>query len=218
MRKILIIGVGGIGSYLAPILHKTGLYEITIADPDDVEEKNLSYQNFEVNALDLNKVSALKNKTKCYNHYNDIGIRLGIQFPILTRKQIEGYDLVICCADNLDVRKLLYAEGFQEDCIDEDWKMEEFAWMGSIDYEEICKEVDDVNLWVHEEMPLNYAQLGKIFGFGRPFVENCSTPLYEGKMYPSSFAEIFEWVNDDNLIVCKDETVVPIPQKEFVVI
>ena len=116
MRKILIIGVGGIGSYLAPILHKTGLYEITIADPDDVEEKNLSYQNFEVNALDLNKVSALKNKTKCYNHYNDIGIRLGIQFPILTRKQIEGYDLVICCADNLDVRKLLYAEGFQEDC------------------------------------------------------------------------------------------------------
>ena len=116
MRKILIIGVGGIGSYLAPILHKTGLYEITIADPDDVEEKNLSYQNFEVNALNLNKVSALKNKTKCYNHYNDIGIRLGIQFPILTRKQIEGYDLVVCCADNLDVRKLLYAEGFQEDC------------------------------------------------------------------------------------------------------
>ena len=116
MRKILIIGVGGIGSYLAPILHKTGLYEITIADPDDVEEKNLSYQNFEVNALNLNKISALKNKTKCYNHYNDIGIRLGIQFPILPRKQIAGYDLVVCCADNLDVRKLIYAEGFQEDC------------------------------------------------------------------------------------------------------
>jgi len=112
---------------------------------------------------------------------------------------------------------LIGAEGFQEDCIDEDWKMEEFCWMGSIDYEEICKEVDDVNLWIHKEMPLNYAQLGKIFGFGRPFVENCSTPLYEGKMYPSSFAEIFEWVNDDNLIVCKDETVVPIPQKEFVI-
>ena len=115
-RKVLIIGAGGIGSFLIPLLDKVGMYDITIADPDDVEEKNLSYQNFEVNALDLNKVSALKNKTKCYNHYNDIGIRLGIQFPILTRKQIEGYDLVICCADNLDVRKLLYAEGFQEDC------------------------------------------------------------------------------------------------------
>jgi len=116
MRKILIIGVGGIGGYLAPVLHKTGLYDITIADPDTVEEKNLSYQNFNVGDLELNKVSAMKMKTKCMNHYNDSGIRLGIHFPILTRKQIDGYDLVICCADNLDVRKLLYAEGFQEDC------------------------------------------------------------------------------------------------------
>ena len=98
--------------------------------------------------------------------------------------------------------------------------MEDFIYMGGIDYEEICKQVDDVNLWVHEEMPLNHAQLEKIYGNGkRPFDGNDhrSTPLYEGKMYPSSFAEIFEWVNDDNLIVCKDETVVPIPQKEFVI-
>ncbi len=115
-RKILIIGVGGIGSFLAPLLHKTGLYNITIADPDIVEEKNLSYQNFEVGALNLNKVSAMKIKTKCMNHYNDVGIRLGVSFPILTRKQIEKYDLVICCADNLDVRKLVYAEGFKDDC------------------------------------------------------------------------------------------------------
>jgi len=115
-RKILIIGIGGIGSYLAPTLHKTGLYDITIADPDIVEEKNLSYQNFSVGSLDLGKVAAMKMETKCLNHYNDVGIRLGISFPILTRKQIEGFDLVVCCADNLAVRKLMYAEGFQEDC------------------------------------------------------------------------------------------------------
>ena len=116
MRKILIIGVGGIGGYLAPILHKTGLYDITIADPDTIEEKNLSYQNFNVGDLGLSKVSAMKMKTKCMNHYTDSGIRLGVYFPILTKKQIDSYDLVVCCADNLDVRKLLYAEGFQEDC------------------------------------------------------------------------------------------------------
>lgn len=115
-RKILIIGVGGIGSFLAPLLHKTELYEITIADPDTVEEKNLSYQNYAVGSLDMMKVSAMKRETTCVNHYNDVGIRLGIQFPIVTRKQIEGYDLVVCCADNLAVRKLLYAEGFQDDC------------------------------------------------------------------------------------------------------
>ena len=25
-----------------------------------------------------------------------------------TEKQIQGYDLVVCCADNLDVRRLVY--------------------------------------------------------------------------------------------------------------
>ena len=49
--------------------------------------------------------------------------------------------------------------------------MEDFCWMGSIDYEDICKRVDDVNLWVHEEMPLNLAQLEKIYGnVKRPFL------------------------------------------------
>ena len=43
------------------------------------------------------------------------------------------------------------------------------------DYEEICKQVDDVNLWVHEEMPLNYAQLEKIYGNGKPFAELVNT-------------------------------------------
>ena len=40
VRKILIIGAGGIGSYLIPLLDKTGLYDITVSDPDTVEEKN----------------------------------------------------------------------------------------------------------------------------------------------------------------------------------
>ena len=46
MRKILIIGTGGIGSFLIPVLDKVGLYNITVADPDIVEKKNIPYQNF----------------------------------------------------------------------------------------------------------------------------------------------------------------------------
>ena len=30
------------------------------------------------------------------------------KYPILTEKQMQGYDLVICCVDNLGVRKTLY--------------------------------------------------------------------------------------------------------------
>ena len=48
MRKIMIIGAGGIGSFLIPLLNKTGLYKMTVFDPDIVEKKNVPYQNFEM--------------------------------------------------------------------------------------------------------------------------------------------------------------------------
>ena len=35
-----------------------------------------------------------------------------IPYHILTQRQLLGYDLVVCCADNLAVRKLLYSQGF----------------------------------------------------------------------------------------------------------
>ena len=99
-RKIMIIGCGGIGSYLIPLLDKTGLYEITVFDPDTVERKNLTYQNF---------VAADVGKTKVISMFSRFkSIKRGEPFPVLTNKQMDGYDLVICCADNLDIRKTLY--------------------------------------------------------------------------------------------------------------
>ena len=106
-RKVLIIGVGGIGSYLTPLLHKTGLYDIHISDPDTVEVKNLSYQNFNTSHIGAKKVRALLD-------YDAIGSRK--EFPILTQDQLKGFDLIVCCADNLDVRRLVYRQGFQDDC------------------------------------------------------------------------------------------------------
>ena len=40
MRRVLIIGAGGIGSFLIPLLDKVGMYDISVADPDKVETKN----------------------------------------------------------------------------------------------------------------------------------------------------------------------------------
>ena len=105
-RKILIIGVGGIGSYLTPLLHKTGLYDLSISDPDIVEEKNLYYQNFNTSHLG-------KTKVNCIVENDVIGVRN--PYPILTDIQLKGYDLVVCCADNLDARRLVYRQGFQDD-------------------------------------------------------------------------------------------------------
>ena len=99
-RKILIIGTGGIGGFLIPLLDKTGLYNITAHDPDIVEKKNISYQNFSASEIDMKKVEAMNSRYP--------SVKKAEPFLVLTEKQIQGYDLVICCADNLDVRRLLY--------------------------------------------------------------------------------------------------------------
>ena len=62
MRKVLVIGTGGIGSFLIPLLDKVGMYTISKA----------------------------------------------IKFPILSEHQMKGFDLVICCVDNIGVRRTLY--------------------------------------------------------------------------------------------------------------
>ena len=109
MRKVLIIGVGGIGSYLAPVLDKTGLYDITIADPDDLEDKNFLYQNY-------SKPKFLLQENKKKVAQLDMLKANKVGFPILTQQQLMGFDLIVCCADNLDVRRLVYRQGFQDDC------------------------------------------------------------------------------------------------------
>tara|TARA_B100000963_G_scaffold109547_1_gene95375 strand:- start:2104 stop:2679 length:576 start_codon:yes stop_codon:yes gene_type:complete len=98
-RKVLVIGAGGIGSFLIPLLDKVGLYDITVADPDKVETKNLPYQNFTESLVG-------KNKAVVMGHYKSVSN--SIVYPILTEKQMKGYDLVICCVDNLGLRRTMY--------------------------------------------------------------------------------------------------------------
>jgi len=115
-RKILIIGVGGIGSNLVPLLCKVGQYDITIADPDTVEEKNISSQNFnEQNIGNYKCASMIENLEKISKH-DRMCIKKYTHFPVLVENQIDDFDLIIICADNLDVRRLVYRRGFQDDC------------------------------------------------------------------------------------------------------
>tara|TARA_R100000329_G_scaffold115150_1_gene94637 strand:- start:979 stop:1551 length:573 start_codon:yes stop_codon:yes gene_type:complete len=99
-RKIMIIGAGGIGSFLIPLLDKTGLYNITVFDPDVVEVKNITYQNFTESDVEKLKVDVMAER------YDSVKAQ---PYKVLTSKQVKGYDLVICCADNLAIRRTLYA-------------------------------------------------------------------------------------------------------------
>ena len=106
MRKIMIIGAGGIGSYLASFLDRIGIYEITVFDNDTLEPKNLTYQNYDKEDIGLLKVNNLSKVLPSVKPQ---------PYLVLVEKQMEQYDLVVCCADNLAVRRILYKQGFNDD-------------------------------------------------------------------------------------------------------
>jgi len=101
MKKIMIIGAGGIGSFLIPLLDKVGKgrYAVTVYDPDTVETKNLTYQNFDETDVGKNKAVIMESRYKIVEAQ---------PYKVLSEQQIRGYDLVVCCADNLDIRRTMY--------------------------------------------------------------------------------------------------------------
>ena len=107
--KILIIGCGGIGSWLIAEIAEAVRQEqieprvkFDIADNDMVELRQINYQNFTVKDIGGNKAGVLAGRYK-----NQVFIH-PLKERILNKKQLEGYDLIICCADNTVVRELLF--------------------------------------------------------------------------------------------------------------
>ena len=103
--NILIVGAGGIGSWLCYFLynlqkHKqihSGVY-ITVADPDTVEEKNLRYQKFAQHDITDNKALVME------ANYGFSGIDKSIN----TSEDLNEYDLIISCVDNTSFRRLMF--------------------------------------------------------------------------------------------------------------
>lgn len=63
---IFIIGVGGVGSYLAPVMCLlAGKHNITLVDGDELEKKNLNRQLFNESEIGMNKADALANRYGC---------------------------------------------------------------------------------------------------------------------------------------------------------
>ena len=109
MRKIALIGCGGINSWAVKDLHKLvddydkkELIYVKLFDNDEVEEKNLlrSNQNFEIKDLMLQKAEVLAKRYKF--DFNNVFIDES-NINLLT-----NFDDIIVGVDNNKVRKLLY--------------------------------------------------------------------------------------------------------------
>jgi molybdopterin/thiamine biosynthesis adenylyltransferase len=106
LKKILIVGAGGIGSWLAANLYDLICWEqlpdsnveITIADDDHVEAKNISYQNFEDEDIMDPKAAVLHAR---------YGFK-ALEKRITDERDLYGYDCIVSAVDNPKFRRLLF--------------------------------------------------------------------------------------------------------------
>lgn len=109
MSKFIIVGAGGVGSWLAPAVCLLVRPEnVVIIDGDALEPGNLNRQLFDTDALGMNKAEALAEKYNCQSigtYYYD-----GLM-PDLGRD-----DWLLSCVDNHPARRSLLATCDQDGC------------------------------------------------------------------------------------------------------
>jgi tRNA A37 threonylcarbamoyladenosine dehydratase len=96
--KILILGVGGVGSYALDCLYRSGVKDITILDFDVYDESNRNRQ-IGSDAVGMSKVSTL---AALYPNIRTIEQRMDMAW--VESFDFEPYDLVIDAADTTKVK------------------------------------------------------------------------------------------------------------------
>ena len=97
--KILILGVGGVGSYTLDCLYRSGVKDITIVDYDTYEESNLNRQIGAEGNIGKSKVKTL---AKLYPGITPIEQKMDLAW--LEEFNFEPYDLIIDAADTTKVK------------------------------------------------------------------------------------------------------------------
>ncbi len=97
--KVLILGVGGVGSYVLDCLYRSGVQNITIVDYDTYEESNLNRQLGADGNIGASKVHTL---AKLYPGVIPIEQKMDLAW--LEEFDFEPYDLIIDAADTTKVK------------------------------------------------------------------------------------------------------------------
>ena len=100
--KVLLLGVGGVGSYCLDCLYRTGVRDITIIDFDTYDESNQNRQMWSEHHLGESKVLSLK------EHYPEIiAIEKRIDTDWVREFDFEPYDLVLDAIDDTQAKLAL---------------------------------------------------------------------------------------------------------------
>ena len=112
-KRVILFGIGGVGSWCAECLIRTGLTHLTIVDGDSVQPSNLNRQLPATQAtLGQPKVEALKARLLDINPEAEIVARNEmVNGEWLDSNGLEGYDYVIDAIDSVNDKTdlILYA-------------------------------------------------------------------------------------------------------------
>lgn len=99
--KVCVVGCGATGSFVTLSLAKMGFSNIKVFDKDTVEEHNFPNQMFPIEALNVNKATALSKVVKDYT-----GVEIEAIPEFYKNQELEG--IVISALDSMKGRKLIY--------------------------------------------------------------------------------------------------------------
>ena len=116
-RKVLVIGVGGLGALTSEIMCRCGAGRLAIMDYDVLEEANLNRLIYKTSQVGMAKVDALKEHLVDANPHVDIvpykcDITNGKGFESFLR-EMKGSDIVFGCVDTFHVRMFMNAKCVQ---------------------------------------------------------------------------------------------------------
>lgn len=105
-KRVIVFGVGGVGSYAAEALIRTGLMHLTIVDGDTVQPSNINRQLPATRAtLGMLKVEALKERLLAINPEAEItAIAEMMDGEWLAIRGLEGYEYVIDAIDDVQAK------------------------------------------------------------------------------------------------------------------
>lgn len=114
-KKVLLVGLGGVGSAAAPYLVSSGLGHLTLVDFDQVSLSNLPRQLLYQDAdLGLDKVQVAQQKLQLLNPACSLQSWSEQVTAESLGCRLAEFDLVLDCTDNLDSRQQLQAACYQQ--------------------------------------------------------------------------------------------------------
>jgi len=117
-KKVMVFGIGGVGSYVCEALARTGVGNITVVDNDVVSESNINRQIIALHStVGMNKVDVIEARIKDINPDCNVIKKQMFYLPENADEiDFSGYDYIvdaidtvtakidiICCAADLDI-------------------------------------------------------------------------------------------------------------------